>query len=649
MSGIAGIVHFDGVPIAPGLIEKMTSAMAQRGPDGIDHRVQGAVALGQCMLRTTPESLEERQPLCDEDERLVLAMDGRVDNFEELRRELLARGALLRDRSDAELVLRAYEAWGEDCPDRIIGEFVFFIWDARQQRLFGARDAAGTRHFYYHAGAGWFAFASEIKGLLALGRIEPRLNGSRLLDYLVDEFDRDDEIGTFYQGIDRMPAGHAMSVTAQGVKTWRYWNPQDLPALKFSSPEECAEAFLEQLRVAVKCRLRSIGPVGAMLSGGMDSSSIVGLISKEFRADLPQPLKTFSLIREDRENCPDWRAIREMLKDDWLDPVIITSALSSEVCRTYFDNIKNLNEPFALSQGFTDSLVFNAARENGCRVVLDGMAGDLLFYSFDRSMDCILREKMLTQFPALLASCRRHGIEDGLQALAWKSLRLVTPEKVRVAYRKLRNRRRLSGSKPSGAPGDILNLLHRKTARQYLATKYAQRQQAAEHVKPDNDQSAHARNFTTGLLSFAHEVNGQIALSMGVEPRSPFSDRRVIEFAIRMPLAAKLCVPWYKHLLRNSMAGILPEDVRWRSDIGNHPGWKFFERLMAEMAQSAPEIWNRPSADGTLAHWVDASMLSRASGEYLRGGDRGIGHNLFELAILAQWLGVQPHTIGPAV
>ena len=186
MSAIAGIVHFDGAPIAPGLIEKMTSAMAQRGPDGIDHRVQGSVALGQCMLRTTPESLGEHQPLGNEDGHLVLVMDGRVNNYEELRREFLARGALLRDRSDAELVLRAYEAWGEDCPDRIIGEFVFFIWDARQRRLFGARDAAGTRHFYYHAGNGWFAFASEIKGLLALGRIEPRLNKSRLLDYLVE-------------------------------------------------------------------------------------------------------------------------------------------------------------------------------------------------------------------------------------------------------------------------------------------------------------------------------------------------------------------------------------------------------------------------------------------------------------------------------
>ena len=643
MSAIAGIVHFDGAPVAPGLIEKMTSAMARRGPDGIDHRVQGSVALGQCMLRTTPESLEEHQPLGNEDEHLLLVMDGRVDNFEELRRDLLARGALLRDRSDAELVLRAYEVWGEDCPDRIIGEFVFFIWDARHQRLFGARDAAGTRHFYYHAGKGWFAFASEIKGLLALGRIEPRLNESRLLDYLVDEFDRDDEVGTFYQGIDRMPAGHAMSVTAQGIKTWRYWNPGNLPALEFASLEECAEAFMAQLRVAVKCRLRSIGPVGAMLSGGLDSSSIVGLISKEFRADLTQPLKTFSLIREDRENCPDWRAIREMLKDDWLDPVIITSALSSEVCRTYFDNIKNLNEPFALSQGFTDSLVFNAAREDGCRVVLDGMAGDLLFYSFDRSMDCILREMMLTQIPAFHAACRRHGIDKGFsRVLAWKSLRLVTPEKLRVVYRKLRDRRKLSGSKPGGAPGDILNLLHRETARHYLATKYAQRQQAAANVKPGNDQAAHARNFTSGLLSFAHEVNGQLALSMGVEPRSPFSDRRVIEFAIRMPLAAKLCLPWYKHLMRNCMAGILPEDVRWRSDIGNHPGWKFFERLSAEMARNSPEIWDRPRLNGILKKLVDVSRLSSIWREYQHRGDSGGGCEPFTLAVLALWLGTWP-------
>ena len=112
MSGICGFICLDGAPAPPGLIEKMTGAMDYRGPDGIRHWVRGSAALGQCMLRTTPESFEEQQPLTNEDESLALVMDGRVDNWEELRRELLSRGARLRNRSDAELVLKSYELWG---------------------------------------------------------------------------------------------------------------------------------------------------------------------------------------------------------------------------------------------------------------------------------------------------------------------------------------------------------------------------------------------------------------------------------------------------------------------------------------------------------------------------------------------------------
>ena len=325
----------------------MTAAMVRRGPDGLDHWRKGNVALGQCMLCTTPESLEETQPLTNEEESLVLVLDGRVDNWQELRRELLGKGAELRSRADAELVLRAYEVWGEACPSKIIGEYVFCIWDARKQRLFAARDAAGTRHFYYHQGKGWFGFASEIKGLLALSRVERRLNESRLLDYLVVEFDRDDEVGTFYQGILRMPAGHAMSVTAEGTRVWRWWNPGELTEQRFASLEECTEAFIDQLRVAVKCRLRSVKPVGAMLSGGMDSSAIVGLISKEFRDELREPLRTFSLIREDRENCPDWRSVEQILNaDPWLQPTIVTSAKADEVWQTQLQVSSRRTNPF---------------------------------------------------------------------------------------------------------------------------------------------------------------------------------------------------------------------------------------------------------------------------------------------------------------
>ncbi len=630
MSAIAGIVHFDGAPLEPGLIARMTASMAQRGPDGIEHWQRSHVALGQCMFRTTPESLAEHQPHTNEDESLVLVMDGRVDNRDELRHNLLAQGAILRDRTDAELVLRAYETWGEESPDRIIGEFVFFIWDSRQQRLFGARDAAGTRHFYYCAGKGWFGFASEIKGLLATGLIEARLNESRVFDYLVSEYDRDDQVGTFYQGINRMPAGHAMAVTPHGIRTWRYWEPCNLPPMNFKSLNECAEAFREQFRIAVKCRLRSIGPVGAMLSGGLDSSSIVGLIGKEFRGDLQQPLKTFSLIREDRESCKDWQHIKEMLKEGWIEPTIIDSSIAGDIFRACLDSIQNSDEPFALSHGLTYSLIYEAASQNGCRVVLDGMAGDLLFYSLDRSLDIILRRKMLTQLPEIYAAYGRHGMENRLPTFIWRSLAAIAPERLRAAYRQLRER--------NAKPADDLALLRCEMAIRLLAEKRARRSEAANREKQGSDQRAHARNFTSGLLSFAHEVYGQIAFAKGVEPRSPLSDRRMLEFAIRMPLEAKLAAPWYKNFLRASMADTLPAALTWRKDVGNHPGWKFYERLVSGIAQDAPEVWKVSLVEKALGHWVDHERLRLQWRNYEQSADYEKGYDLFVLAMLAQWL-----------
>lgn len=637
MSAIAGIVHFDGAPLDAGLVGKMTEAMASRGPDGISHVIRGPVGFGQCMLRTTPESLEEVQPAVNEDAGLVLVMDGRVDNRDELRRTLLGRGIALRNRSDAELVLRAYETWGEDCPDRIIGEFVFFIWDARRRRLFGARDAAGTRHFYFHGGNGWFCFASEIKGLLALGRIENRLNESRLLDYLAVEFDRDDEVGTFYHGISRLPAGHAMLVTERGARTWRYWNPGDLAANRFASLDECAEAYLEQLRVAVKCRLRSTGPVGAMLSGGLDSSSIVGLIRKEFRAELGRPLKTFSMVREDRENCADWQGIQEMLKDGWIDATIIDSGIARSVCSAYLGGLADSNEPFSYSGGIFDSCVYESARAAGCRVVLDGMAGDLLFYDHDRSMDVIVGRRMYGKVPAILAAYRRHNIGRGLRPLVRRILAEGLPEWLRAACQNLSDRRELmAGSKEM--PGDNLRRMHPGLARRFLAEKKARRRHAAARVRLEDDQGTHARNFTSGLLSFGHEVNGQMALSRGVEPRSPFSDRRMIEFAIRMPVEAKLFAGWYKHVARKSMLGILPERVRWRRTMGKHPGWKFHEQLIGEIARTAPDVWNFPHHASILNRWIDPSRLANARAMHDRSADYGTGFNLFTLTVLAQWL-----------
>src|SRR5271166_5070347 len=216
MSGIAGIIGFDGAPATPGLIEKMTGAMDYRGADGIRHWVRGSVALGQCMLRTTPESVEEQQPLTNEDESVVLVMDGRIDNWEELRRELLSRGARLRNRSDAELVLRSYEIWGRDCLARIDGDFALVIWDAQRREAFCARDRIGNKPFHYHWDGKTLVFASELHPILGVPGVPENLNEGMVAEFLAMELVSRDE--TFWKRILRLCSAHKMVVSQLGYR-----------------------------------------------------------------------------------------------------------------------------------------------------------------------------------------------------------------------------------------------------------------------------------------------------------------------------------------------------------------------------------------------------------------------------------------------
>ena len=641
MSGIAGIIHFDGRPVEPGQVEAMTAAMHSRGPDGIYHWRKGKVALGQCTLRTTPESFEETLPLLNEEQSLVLVMDGRVDNYVELRRKLLARQARLRTKADAELVLRAYEAWGENCADHIIGDFVFFIWDARRDHLFSARDAVGVRHYYFHSGRNWFGFSSDIKGLLALKRIELKLNPDRLLDYLLVDNDSDDQVSTFYQTVGRLPAGHAMLASALGVRTWRYWHPGSLPANKFASLDECKEEFLFQFRGVVQSLLRSNRPVAAMLSGGLDSSSIVGLISKEFRSELQSPLKTISLIDSDRQNCLDWPYIQEMLNDHWLSSTILESSKFPGPGLAVFRylSISGTNQPHALIFGLLDVLLYSSAREQGCGTLFDGMAGDLHFYSLERSLDCAVSHKLYRYIPNILSAFDRHGIANGRRRLTSSALRVSVPMVL------LRIRRKLlqliwSRQRKSRFPGDISTLLDPEVVRNYLDARVAREEQSIDMKNDETDQMSHARNFTSGMLSQAHEVSGPIALALGVEPRSPYSDRRMIEFSIRMPVEAKLSDRWYKSTLRDSMRGILPDKVRWRRKIAGHPGYAFYREFIEKVAKNDTEYWNESRVTKAIPA-LDAFSFGRLWADYAETANLHDGVDLLTIALLADWLAAQ--------
>src|SRR3989442_1012999 len=208
VSGIAGLWRLDGRPTEPAELDRMLARLAHRGPDGAGAWRHGPVALGHRMLHTTPESLRECQPLVGTTGDLVLVADARIDNRAELCPLLPAPS----DATDAELILAAYERWGEHCPEHLLGDFAFAIWDGRAQRLFCARDHFGVKPLYYHhRPSRLFAFASEIKGLLALADIPRRLNETRVAAYLVPLFE-DKEV-TFYEEIVRLPPAHRMVVS----------------------------------------------------------------------------------------------------------------------------------------------------------------------------------------------------------------------------------------------------------------------------------------------------------------------------------------------------------------------------------------------------------------------------------------------------
>ena len=215
MGGIVGIYSVDGRPADPALLRQMTGILAHRGPDGEGQWVSWPIGLGHRLLFTTPESLNEKQPVTDERGECWLVWDGRLDNREELIATLKAEGRLLGEQTDPELVLGAYGHWGTECLTRIIGEFAFALWDGRTRSLFCARDPIGVKPFYYHWDGRQLVFGSEVKALFKDPAIVKRPNEAMIADYLLMGF-RDPE-ATFFEGIKQLRPAHFLCLGERGL------------------------------------------------------------------------------------------------------------------------------------------------------------------------------------------------------------------------------------------------------------------------------------------------------------------------------------------------------------------------------------------------------------------------------------------------
>ncbi len=565
MSGIAGIIRFDGGPVESGQIEKMTAAMSYRGPDGINHRALDPVALGHCMFRTTTESLEETQPLANEGESLVLVMDGWLSNWEELRAELLAKGGRLRTRADAELVLRAYEAWGGDCLAHIEGDFVFVIWDARRREAFCARDRLGNKPFFYHWNDKQLIFASELTPVLEHLSTPEAPNEGMIAEFLAFQYFTRDE--TLWTGIFRLVAAHKMSATGRGLKIECYWSPDLDEALPFTRDEEYFEHYRELFANCVRRASRSQSPVACDVSGGLDSSAVFCMAEK-LRRDgrlLAPGAEGYTLDFIGDPNADEMRYARSVghyLGRDIheVPPFIPPAGWFAERARVWRDFPCFPNG--AMMIGLHQQMALKH------RVALNGNGGDEFL---DGSRLYYVEHLLQGQWKQLYQSLRRDIDASGRrQAVGW----LVRYGMIEALPRPVQEGLRQTKRTLTAGLGRGDNKRNSSQSLYWLTPKM--RRHLAERRQRSELQSRrlHCMAVHRGLLeSLNHPFSDHVVelanrfSSMGqIERRAPMRDHRFVQFAFSTPERLRLRGNVTKFIHRQALRDLLPDRVRERPD-----------------------------------------------------------------------------------
>ena len=586
MSGVVGIYYRDGRPVNPADLNHMLNLLAHRGPDGIQIWSEGLVGLGQCMLWTTPESLQEQLPFVSQSGNVILTADARIDNREELLSTLGLISRPTEEVPDSALIVAAYEKWEERCPERLLGDFAFVLWDKRRHILFGARDHFGVKPLYYYHKDRLFACASEIKALLCLPGIPTRLNEVRIADHLGDIFE--DKSSTFYQDILRLPPAHSVTVSAQGTRLRCYWSLDPSSELRLGSNEEYAAAYREIFTEAVRCRLRSAFPLGSHLSGGLDSSSVTCVAHKLLEKTPTRQLHTFSNIFDDVLQCDERPFINAVLAQGGHFSHYIHADRSSPLVdleRVFWHQ----DEPSIGPNHFLPWELNRAASQAGVRVVLDGFDGDTtVSHGVTRFTELAHAGEWATF--ALEANAVSQHFEVSpvgfLQTYGLPCLEELARKQRWVAFVLSINQinRYFQASR--------WELLWRHGLRPFLPSQILNRQRTSRNginliINPDfaryvslqeriraltGDRSTPPRTvredqwrvLVSGLFTSVLELADRCAAAFSIEVRHPFMDKRLIELCLALPPEQKLHQGWSRIVMRRAMVNILPEEICWR-------------------------------------------------------------------------------------
>jgi asparagine synthase (glutamine-hydrolysing) len=599
MSGIVGMVNLDGAPVDRGLLARMTAYLAFRGPDRQAMEVAGSAGFGHTLLRITGESEREAQPLTLDGQRWIVAdarVDARTDLVAELRRQGDARATL--DATDAELILRAYCLWGEECVAHLTGDFTFVVWDEARQRLFGARDQLGVKPFFYARLGATIVVSNTLDCIRLHPAVSRRLNDLAIADFLLFGTVAETDITAFRQ-IDRLPPAHSITWSTDLTRRRRYWSlPMDEPVY-FKRAEEYSERFTELLRASLSDRLRT-RRVGVLMSGGIDSTTLAAgaaSLLRECRADFH--LQAITSVYD--RLIPDAERQYAGLVADYLKIPIRYDVRDDEPSIADWERVSaRTPEPVANPPAFAAGVEFLSRAAADARVFLYGEGPDnALRYEWRPYLSHLLVRRQVTALGRALWS----DLSIHRRVPLWSSLRQLA----------------------TGARRNRLREMFPRWLNEEFAARYAcldrwqdyQRRWSSRHpIRP----LGHG-GFSEGAWQSLFEgcdVDGALSHA---EFRHPFFDLRLLRYMLAVP-----AMPWCRNklLIRRAMRTALPAAVlrRPKTSLRQNPD---FQRVLAcgfprlaptpelvqyvnpaavpSMPQSPPELLSAMRPLG-LNHWL---------------------------------------------
>lgn len=549
MGGIAGIIHFDKKPVDHILLERMAATIAHRGPDGISYHISGHIGLCQLTSHVTPESPQEAYYASPFDKKYFIVFHGRLDNRIDLY-SYTEQKRPLEKVPDSQLVLAAYKKSGAQCVEKLLGDFAFAIWDDNEQTLFCGRDHMGVKPFFYIKTGSFFAFASEIKGIFALPGIQKVINHEKIADFIVCL--TTENKSTFYKNIFKLPPAHCLTVRNSIVNTKKYWQLE--PAkLQISKSHEYQEAFFDIFKEAVHVRLRSSSPVGAYLSGGIDSASIVCMAASNLDSSFPGKLNTFSGIFDQIPECDERPYFQPILDQYAIHPhyVHADELYPSEA----FDSMMSYeDEPFFAPHFFMSWHLLHQVKKCGVKVLLDGHDGDsAVSYGHGLLPQLAMQGKLIRLYSEFTIDPHSTVKRSTLGIL--RLYRDILASKLPFCLYK------------SHTHAQFLKNLNFLTTAYRGETGIKDRMNKLVKNLPEPYQPEgkhHKLNISQPFHPLALEFLERLASRFGIEQRFPFFDIRLISFCLALPAEQKFKDGYNRSIVRQSLKSILPDTIRHR-------------------------------------------------------------------------------------